>query len=54
MAVTAAKKTNGKPGPKHNIEAIRQAYYERIAKHDMTPLWKVMNSIVTKEPVSRC
>ena len=54
MAVAAAKKTNGKPGPKHNIEAIRQAYYERIAKHDMTPLWKVMNSIVTKEPVSRC
>jgi gentisate 1,2-dioxygenase len=54
LAVAAAKKTNGKPGPKHNIEAVRQAYYERIAKHDMTPLWKVMNSIVTKEPVSRC
>ena len=54
LAVAAAKKTNGKPGPKHNIEAVRQAYYERIAKHDMTPLWKVMNSIVTNEPVSRC
>ena len=54
LAVAATKKTNGKPDPTHNIEAVRQAYYERIAKHDMTPLWKVMNSIVTKEPVSRC
>src|SRR5206468_659516 len=42
------------PGPKHNIEAMREAYYERIAKHDMTPLWKVMKNVVTKEPVTRC
>jgi len=42
------------PGPKHNIEAMREDYYQRIAKHGMTPLWKVMNSIVTKEPVTRC
>ena len=55
LAAAAAKKTtNGKPSAKHNIEAIREAYYERIAKHDMTPLWKVMNSIISKEPVSRC
>src|SRR6202167_3247855 len=54
MPVAAAKKSNGKPSPKHNIEAVRQAYYERIAKHDLKPLWKVMNSIVTKEPVTRC
>jgi len=54
MAVAAAKKTNGKPDPKHNIEAIREAYYERIAKHDMKPLWKVMSNLVTKEPASRC
>ena len=33
---------------------MREEYYERIAKHDMTPLWKVMNSVVTKEPVTRC
>src|SRR2546429_2011152 len=33
---------------------MRQAYYERIAKHDMTPLWKVMKNVVTKEPVTRC
>ena len=47
-------RTRQDPGPKHNIEALRQDYYERIAKHDMTPLWKVMNSVVTKEPVTRC
>jgi hypothetical protein len=55
MAVAVANKAgNGKPNPKHNIEAIRQAFYERIAKRDMRPLWKVMDSIVTKEPASRC
>jgi len=55
MTVAAAKKSgNGKPSSKHNIEAVRQAFYERIAKHDMTPLWKVMSSIISKEPVSRC
>jgi gentisate 1,2-dioxygenase len=55
MAVATAKKaTNGKPDPKHNIEAVRQAFYDRIAKKDMAPLWKVMSSVVTKEPVSKC
>jgi gentisate 1,2-dioxygenase len=54
MAVATEKKmTNGKPGPKHNIDAVRAAYYDRIAKRNMTPLWKVMNSVVTKEPVTR-
>src|SRR6202165_4137309 len=42
------------PGPKPNIEAVRQEYYDRIAKHNMTPLWKVMKNVVTKEPVTRC
>src|SRR5580704_580007 len=55
MAVVTAKKTsNGKPDAKHNIEAMREAYYERIAKYDMAPLWKVMKSVVTKEPVTHC
>jgi len=57
MAVATAKKTNGKPGepgPKHNIEAMRQDFYDRISKRDMAPLWKVMNSVVTTEPVTRC
>jgi gentisate 1,2-dioxygenase len=55
MAVATAKKpTNGKPDTKHNIEAIRQAYYDRIDKYDMAPLWKVMESVVTREPVTHC
>ena len=54
MAVATAKKPgNGKPGSKHNIEAARQAYYERIAKHDMKPLWTVLDSLISDEPVSR-
>jgi gentisate 1,2-dioxygenase len=42
------------PGPKHNIEAMRDEYYQRIARHSMTPLWKVLSSIVTPAPVTRC
>ena len=49
-----ALKTNGRPGPKHNIDAMRDAYYDRISKFGMAPLWKVMKSVVTKEPVTRC
>jgi gentisate 1,2-dioxygenase len=54
MASATATQTKEAPGPKHNIEAMREEYYKRIAKHDMTPLWKVMSSVVTKEPVTRC
>jgi len=32
MEPAAKKISNGKPGPKHNIEAMRQDYYARIAK----------------------
>src|ERR1700689_4276812 len=53
MVVATAEKTT-KPSPKHNIEAMREAFYDRIAKKDMAPLWKVMKSVVTKEPVTRC
>ena len=52
-ASAAKSKTNGKPGPKHNIDAVREAFYERISKRDLAPLWKVMSSVVTKEPVTR-
>jgi gentisate 1,2-dioxygenase len=55
MAVaTAEKPGHGKPDPKHNLEAVRQAYYDRISKHSMTPLWKVMSSLVPDEPATRC
>jgi gentisate 1,2-dioxygenase len=50
MALAAATQT---PNSKHNIEAMREAFYTRIAKKDMAPLWKVMKNVVTKEPVTR-
>src|ERR1700694_6343574 len=54
MTSATATQTAPAPAPKQNIEAMREEYYQRIAKHGMTPLWKVMNSVVTKEPVTRC
>src|SRR6202165_1103890 len=53
MTSATATQTAPAPAPKQHIEAIREEYYQRIAKHDMTPLWKVMGSVVTKEPVTR-
>src|SRR5580693_6827071 len=53
MAVATAIKADAHD-PKHNIEAMRQAFYDRIGKKDMAPLWKVMKSVVTNEPVTRC
>jgi gentisate 1,2-dioxygenase len=56
LAVAAATQTSTiaeSPGPKHNIEVMREAFYARIAKKDMAPLWKVMKSVVTDEPVTR-
>src|SRR5215510_8717521 len=52
-ASATKSKTNGKPGPKHNIDAVREEFYERISQRDMAPLWKVMSSVVTTEPVTR-
>ena len=55
MAVATAKTpANGQPDRKHNIDAMRQDYYARIAKHGMTPLWTVMSSLIPDEPVTRC
>jgi gentisate 1,2-dioxygenase len=56
MAVATATKTSGKhdPDPKHNLQAARQAYYDKISKYDMAPLWEVLKNLVTKEPQSQC
>ncbi len=55
MTVAATKHPGrGEPDPKHNLAKMREAYYERIYRHDMTPLWKVMNTIITDEPLTRC
>src|SRR5215813_7970308 len=53
-AATQQDKGNGGPDPKHNIDAAREEFYARISKRDMAPLWKVMSSVVTKEPKTRC
>ncbi|HEY1541935.1 MAG TPA: hypothetical protein VGG01_05970, partial [Xanthobacteraceae bacterium] len=50
MAVATATKTS--PDSKHNLQGAREAFYEKIAKYDMAPLWKVMKSVVTNEPVT--
>jgi gentisate 1,2-dioxygenase len=55
VARAAAKQPdNGRPGSKHNIEAMRQDYYRRIAERGMTPLWTVMSSLIAQAPASRC
>jgi len=41
------------PGSKHNIKAARQAYYDKISKFHMAPLWEVLKELVTKEPKSQ-
>jgi gentisate 1,2-dioxygenase len=38
----------------HNIGAARQAYYERISKYDMAPLWEKLRELVGNEPKTQC
>lgn len=40
--------------PKHNLQAARQAYYERISRHDMAPLWEKLRDLVANEPRTQC
>jgi gentisate 1,2-dioxygenase len=46
MAVATAKI----PDPRHNLAAARQAYYAKISKSNMAPLWEVLKDLVTREP----
>jgi gentisate 1,2-dioxygenase len=39
---------------RHNLQAARQAFYDKISKHAMTPLWEVLKDLVTKEPATKC
>jgi gentisate 1,2-dioxygenase len=53
MAVaTATPQTT--PGSKHNVQVARQAYYDKISKFHMAPLWEVLKDLVTPEPKSEC
>jgi len=53
-AKQSASEMSVDPGRKHNIDAVREEFYARISRRDMAPLWKVMSSVVTKEPKTRC
>src|ERR1039458_8582214 len=50
MAVATATQ----PGPKHNVQVARQAYYDKAAKFHMAPLWEVLKDLVTPEPKTQC
>ncbi len=39
--------------PKHNVQSVRQNFYDKISKEDMAPLWEVLRNVVTKEPKSK-
>ena len=52
MAVATAAE-QAAPGSKHNIEGSRQAYYDKIAKFHMAPLWEVLKGLVTPEPKTK-
>jgi gentisate 1,2-dioxygenase len=55
MAVSTATPAPAKtPGPKDNIKGARQAFYDKIDKYDMAPLWEVLQNYVTKEPKPKC
>ena len=34
----------------HNIQGARQAYYDKISKYHLAPLWEVLKGLVTPEP----
>jgi gentisate 1,2-dioxygenase len=36
------------------VPAERQAYYDRISKKDLAPLWEVLRNLVTPQPKSPC
>jgi gentisate 1,2-dioxygenase len=55
MSVAVAKQgKSAKADAKHNLKAVREAYYDRIAKYDMAPLWEVLKDVVRSEPRSKC
>jgi gentisate 1,2-dioxygenase len=55
MSVAGTKHAKAvKADAKHNLKAVREAYYDKIAKYDMAPLWEVLQNEVTKEPKSKC
>jgi gentisate 1,2-dioxygenase len=44
----------GRADSRHNVHAVRQAYYERISTYDMAPLWEKLRDLVYTEPRTQC
>ena len=42
------------PAPSTMCNGARQAYYDKIAKFHMAPLWEVLKDLVTPEPKTQC
>jgi gentisate 1,2-dioxygenase len=49
MAVATATSLD----PRHDVAAARQAYYAKISKSHMTPLWEVLRGLVTPVPTPK-
>jgi gentisate 1,2-dioxygenase len=53
MAVSGVTTDAGKAARSpEEIRALRQAYYERLGRKNMTPLWEVLRALVPDEPVT--
>ena len=55
MPISTAKNNAGASGPPRSpeeIRALRGAYYERIGRKHMAPLWEVMRDLVPNEPAT--
>jgi gentisate 1,2-dioxygenase len=42
------------PEALHNLQAVRQAYYDKISTYHMAPLWEKLKDLVPQEPVTKC
>ena len=38
----------------HNVAGARQAYYDRISRFNMAPLWEKLRQLVGNEPKTQC
>ena len=55
MDTAARTSAKTKPGKgKNGAQAAREAYYERLSKLDMAPLWVVLKDIIPDEPKTIC
>jgi gentisate 1,2-dioxygenase len=40
--------------PKHNTQAARKAYYDKISRHSLSPAWERLGELIADEPRSQC